>query len=563
MTSTPYRERLVKLLSEFANALRQARLPREICTGVERLIDQVDTPCVVAVVGRAKAGKSTFVNTLLGVDAAKVGVTETTAVLSLFSYGRPSNPNRPVRCFYRDGNAEDVDRNFVDSLQGHDPGTLLRAKHIDHLRYYLEIPTLRDVTLVDTPGTEAAVIEHGERTREFLELRNLHVKQTQEYAETADAVIYLVGPVARQTDEQLLNEFTQATQRRSRAFNAVGVLAKVDLDEELLARRAQLAQKLADHLKDSLNCVVPISSELERLACRLEKEPLRLRQLSQSLQLIPRESLQKLLSSPEIWDEANISQCQLPPGERRRLRSEVLWNDTPWSVFRLLVKLAVDSSLDEPTVIKRLHEWSGFSPLRKLLDDHLFKRSRLLRCFRILRDVKKIFSEIRYSKLLEARKQDQQEKDKLDRYLDFLRKAERLDLVTSRELQGLISAVLSCDRAEKLGRLLQTWQERFDELDNELKSHNEDFDALRRLEDNQALFSAAEREELRRLFGLYGLDLEARLGGNANCHQDYIALRQEYWRVEMLGAHAPARRELADLAHTRYATLLAKLLGQV
>jgi ABC-type multidrug transport system ATPase subunit len=57
--------RLKAFLTEAAVQLRDARLPKSLTEAMERLSGKVDQPCVVAVVGRMKAGKSTFLNALL------------------------------------------------------------------------------------------------------------------------------------------------------------------------------------------------------------------------------------------------------------------------------------------------------------------------------------------------------------------------------------------------------------------------------------------------------------------------------------------------------------------
>jgi ATPase subunit of ABC transporter with duplicated ATPase domains len=88
--------RLKTFLLEAADEMRRAGLPPSLSSELERLSGQVDQPCVVAVVGRMKAGKSTFINALLGEDLAKVGVTETTATINYFRYGN-ANPAKPGR----------------------------------------------------------------------------------------------------------------------------------------------------------------------------------------------------------------------------------------------------------------------------------------------------------------------------------------------------------------------------------------------------------------------------------------------------------------------------------
>ncbi len=90
-------------------------------------------------------------------------------------------------------------------MQGNDLETLRRADGIDHLEYFLPNPLLKQITLVDTPGTGAVVEEHQDRTAEFMQLnsqlRNRHDEDTRRLGDTADAVIYLVGQVAKVTDQ--------------------------------------------------------------------------------------------------------------------------------------------------------------------------------------------------------------------------------------------------------------------------------------------------------------------------------------------------------------------------
>ncbi|MHB1424406.1 MAG: dynamin family protein, partial [Gemmataceae bacterium] len=73
---------LTNTLNKGAARLRDARSPGELADFLDHLAGQVDKPCVLAVVGRMKAGKSTFINALLGEDLAPVGNTETTATIN-------------------------------------------------------------------------------------------------------------------------------------------------------------------------------------------------------------------------------------------------------------------------------------------------------------------------------------------------------------------------------------------------------------------------------------------------------------------------------------------------
>ncbi len=268
-------QKLEMALNKAANTLRGLDLPSNPVALFEKWEAQVTQPCVVAVVGQVKAGKSSFINALLHADLAKVGGDETTATINYFCYARRRiTPYKPVRCFWRDGRYEDVSLDFLNSLQGRDIETLRKAANIDHLEYYLPDPDLQRVTLVDTPGTQSVLDEHQDAVAEFMRLRKqlseAHSQQTKEFGDTADAVIYLIKAVAGSTDQQFLEEFTQLTQGQARAFNAIGVIAKIDLYRETIERRAEMAKKVTSQLKDYLNTVVPVSASMRRALDTLE-----------------------------------------------------------------------------------------------------------------------------------------------------------------------------------------------------------------------------------------------------------------------------------------------------
>src|SRR2546421_4386188 len=197
------------LLHRAAERLHETKLFDEQAFLLQQFAAQVYQPCVVAVVGQVKAGKSTFINAFLNEDLAKVGTVETTATINYFRYGHIAS-DRPIRCFWRGGQDDYVDLDFVNSLQGNDIETLRRADGIDHLEYYLLNHYLEQATLVDTPGMGAVIEEHQNRTAEFIhleqQLRVRHNNETQQFGSQADAVIYLISSFARETDRAFLEE---------------------------------------------------------------------------------------------------------------------------------------------------------------------------------------------------------------------------------------------------------------------------------------------------------------------------------------------------------------------
>lgn len=554
-------EELVRVLRRGAERLRGAGLPTGPAERLEELAQQVRQPCVVAVVGRVKVGKSTFVNALLGEDLAKVGTTETTATINYFSYGTP-DPERPVRCHWRGGKVTDESRTFLDGLQGNDLETLRRADGIDHLEYFLPNPLLKQITLVDTPGTGAVVDEHQDRIAEFMQLndqlRDRHDRDTRRLGETADAVIYLVGQVAKVTDQAFLQEFARTTGGRSSALNAIGVLSKIELQPEVLARRDELSTKVASRLKDELNTVISVAAgvrrELDRL---LDHDRAGLARLMTTLKRIPPDVLGMLLDSEEFFCNFDFPESPIAPAERRELLG-----DAKWGVFATIARVAADPELaDLDGVAERLEEITGFGWLWEILNKHFIERGHILRCYRIAGDAQEVLNEIRYTHLPERRKGVRREQDRLDRFLGFIRRSGE-DLATATELEEFVRDQLDVERrARELETLHTDSDAELGALFNRLMEYNDDFEVLQKLEDPNDDFSEVELGELRPLLGLYGDEIEKRLPPGA-ANAEHVGRRQMYWGSRRSEApYGSPKFAVADQAYTRYGLILEEILN--
>jgi len=130
---------------------------------VARLRVGYDRPLLLAIAGEFNAGKSTLLNALVGDAVAPMGVTPTTAAVNLFVYG----PRKGARAVLRDGRAEEVPlervAELVDARHGAGDGSVL------HVEIVWPSEPLREVSLVDTPGFNAADEAHEKVARSFLE----------------------------------------------------------------------------------------------------------------------------------------------------------------------------------------------------------------------------------------------------------------------------------------------------------------------------------------------------------------------------------------------------------
>ncbi len=124
-----------RLLGELRDWLVRLEAPEEQRQALADSIEQLEEPFLLVVVGEFNAGKSAFINALLGQAALKEGVTPTTAHIGLLRHG------------------ESIGREVT-------------AAGLESLTAPAEI--LRHLVIVDTPGTNAVLREHEALTRDFV-----------------------------------------------------------------------------------------------------------------------------------------------------------------------------------------------------------------------------------------------------------------------------------------------------------------------------------------------------------------------------------------------------------
>lgn len=510
---------------------------------------KLDEPSVLAIAGKVKAGKSSFLNALIGQKIAKVGELETTATINKFVYGKPVNSQKPVKVVWESGDITYETLDFMDSLQGNDESTIKKAEGIAHLEYAIELDVLKEVSLVDTPGTNAVVEGHQKVAEKFFHLRNKHNAQSLSCINSADAIIYLTGAVANVSDADFLSQFNSDISAYS-SVNCIGVLSKVDIDESLVRRRKEQAQYLADSLSGNLYTVMPVSSEIY---FALNNKDLRLDELYQILKVMPDKAFEFFMTQEKFWlyeNEAVIAklyagaQAEIPSLQvRKRLKGDFFW-----SVFRTVcIELKNSNSLEE--AIARLNDISGFDNLKKLIDEHFFKRSKQIRCASVLRSLLKIAYDIRRNSFIAM----EDKMAKISEWLDVLDNVNGSinnshDRECLKELsQYLYNSFGNPDKLELLKNKLNDFIIGPAELIlEELQQTEADFAFLKTIEETKDFLSEEEYRELKNLF-------EGKISANGNI--DYSA-REWHWQEMAMSWRIEKMRAMAQRAADKYSDLI-------
>jgi len=277
-----------------------------------------------------------------------------------------------------------------------------------------------------------------------------------------------------------------------------------------------------------------------------------LRKIAAAISNIPQQRLFKLLDSDELWDEFDFEDCPVKAEQRRELRQEI-----PWSVFAAIVKTLCQENMNHERAIGHLKELTGFDQLREVLEAHFFRRAKLLRAFKTLNEARDILDQLRFKYLPQFEREDEENQDRLNRFLAFIRSSQG-DTQIAQELEDFLKTQLGTARVSQIEALLRDVGLSISQVYHELEEYNADFEALTVLEQARDLFTETEYRELQVLFGLYGLDTETRVNGQ--CDPNYLNERQGFWSQQAIAARHEARRKIADSAAQAYGRLLAEIL---
>jgi len=281
----------------------------------------------VAVLGRFKAGKSSFLNHFIGRGILPVGVVPVTAVVTEIRYGASDE----ARVHHHDGRDPEVP---LDQIRGYisEKENPENAKQVDLITVELpELRRFRGLKFVDTPGLESALSHNTQTSLNWLPNVGLAL------------VAVSVDPPLSQRDIDLLKSLYHYTPKVAVLLTKADLLSEAELDEVVEYVRAQLARNFPGTPR-----VFPYSTRpgFERFRQALEAELVSgtLERFAEERESILSRKIDTLLGECGDYLALSLKSAEMLQSERQALKQQVIGEkeivDEVESAVRLVVQYA-------------------------------------------------------------------------------------------------------------------------------------------------------------------------------------------------------------------------------
>jgi len=490
-------ELIYNFIDRVPRILEKSTITNDLSIQVDRLIELTESPFTLAVVGQMRVGKSTLINSLVGQDLAVVGVNETTATINFFKYDQDKNKHT-FRVHWKDKPPQNFTLEKIDKWVGNS----VLAKNTKYLEFFCDSDFLKDIYLVDTPGTRSVIEGHAETIDEFLSEKR--ERETFYYGGKADAILYVIGPVAREADARLLEEFENVTRiPGSSPFNSIAVVHKWETieSEDVVQEKQRKCSIIKNQLRNHVSNVIPYSGPMAMAAKKLHPEF-----WSDLTSFLSNVDTSRLKRALERGEQRFLNKYD--HGGKLYSRSRM-----PWPSFRAMMKLAINNSITDSHKLRSyIDDISGYDILLSDIYDRLIKRTRLIKVFTLLNKsltpyhVAKLRFDLELkakSKLLKETEQAVSSvQDAIDGGLNFLQPTlnilKRIKGTLKSEIQSIIQ--IKSELESQAGKLLDSFND-----------FNRDVEAIRIIDDGLIFLDDSELFEIRAILGCYGFSAEERL----------------------------------------------------
>ncbi|MGD0776266.1 MAG: dynamin family protein, partial [Candidatus Solibacter sp.] len=281
----------------------------------------------VAVLGRFKAGKSSFLNHFLGRNVLPVGVVPVTAVVTEIRYGA----SEEARVHRHDGHDFEVPLEQI-GLYISEKENPENARQVDLITVELpELRRFRGLKFVDTPGLESALSHNTQTSLDWLPNAGLAL------------VAVSVDPPLSQRDIDLLKSLYQYTPKVGVLLTKADLLSEAELEEVVEYVGAQLARNFGGTPR-----VFPYSTKpgFERFRQALEAELAggTLERFAEERESILQRKMDTLLRECGDYLALSLKSAEMVQSEREALKQQVIGEkgivDEVKSTVRLVVQNA-------------------------------------------------------------------------------------------------------------------------------------------------------------------------------------------------------------------------------
>lgn len=372
-------------LLKLADLLSKRTALNEKARALRNVVQTMNQPFKVAVIGYIKRGKSSLINALIGRDLAVTDTEESTATVNCITYGTGCSCNE-FMIHWKNSQPRRQPLHELGSWSGKGAELERRVEGVDFLQFFTDSPLVEQMNIIDTPGVASSSDFHEQIVRQFLNSDN------------TDALVYVLGTDVRKDDAEILKRFTKIGMQGYAAYNCIGVMHlwdEVYWNETAKSNHAEAwgkvsarAEELRSHLKQELLTVVPVSAPLGLLAA-----------------VMPLAFWQDLVHFLKSYDSIQQLRSDLQKREHvwRQSYSALyeLWCcaqdvSVPLISFKICLYYLCSQKPDDAIEARDLiTQFSGIPTLRDFIDSRFLKRRVVINLRRIRNQVQTIFKEVR------------------------------------------------------------------------------------------------------------------------------------------------------------------------
>lgn len=192
-----------------------AGLGLDLKEDLARIDKKINTPMNILVAGEFNAGKSTFINALLGRQILVSDITPATSVITKITYG----DTQKLLVHYKNKSVKKIDNSALKELTAEgDQVAHDNQREISYVELQLPIEILKLYNLIDSPGVTS--------------LHQNHTSATESYLHEADAAIWLFNSMNVGTSSEI-NWLKKLYNRKIPIYGLVNGIDRLDEEENL------------------------------------------------------------------------------------------------------------------------------------------------------------------------------------------------------------------------------------------------------------------------------------------------------------------------------------------